>query len=222
MDRELDSIAAATAAKLLQSCPNLCNPIDDSPPGFPVPGILQARTLEWVAISFSNAWKWKVKVKSLSCVRLYRPHGLQPTRLLRPWDSPGKNPGVGCHYLLQRVALYCMALSFIELDKAVVHVISLVSCLKPSHPFLNSVCICLKLSHLSPAALSCEASFMGLRLFSLFDCTHCEARFLPSWYLYLQRALHMRDAGESCLCTHKWQFSGMHPSLLAWVNSNHY
>ena len=57
-------------AKLLQSCPTLCNPIDGSPPGSPVPGILQARTLEWVAISFFNAWKWKVKVKSLSCVRL--------------------------------------------------------------------------------------------------------------------------------------------------------
>jgi len=57
------------AAKSLQSCPTLCNPIDGSPPGFPVPGILQERTLEWVAISFSNAWKWKVKVKSLSRVR---------------------------------------------------------------------------------------------------------------------------------------------------------
>ena len=56
-------------AKSLQSCPTLCNPIDGSPPGSPVPGILQARTLEWVAISFSNAWKWKVKVKSLSLVR---------------------------------------------------------------------------------------------------------------------------------------------------------
>ena len=54
------------AAKSLQSCPTLCDPIDGSPPGFPVPGMLQARTLEWVAISFSNAWKWKVKVKSLS------------------------------------------------------------------------------------------------------------------------------------------------------------
>ena len=63
-------IIAAAAAKLLQSCPTLCNPIDSSPSGFPVPGILQARTLEWVAISFSNAWKWKVKVKSLSRVWL--------------------------------------------------------------------------------------------------------------------------------------------------------
>ena len=58
------------AAKSLQLCPTLCNPIDGSPPGSPVPGILQARTLEWVAISFSNAWKWKVKVKSLNPVRL--------------------------------------------------------------------------------------------------------------------------------------------------------
>ena len=58
--------AAAAAAKSLQSCPTLCDPIDGSPPGSPIPGILQARTLEWVAISSSNAWKWKVKVKSLS------------------------------------------------------------------------------------------------------------------------------------------------------------
>ena len=65
------SVAAAAAAKSLQSCPTLCNPIDGSPPGSPVPGILQARVLEWVAISFSNAWKWKVKVKSLSRVRLF-------------------------------------------------------------------------------------------------------------------------------------------------------
>ena len=63
--------AAAAAAKLLQSCLTLCDPIDGSPPDSTVPGILQARTLEWVAISFSNAWKWKVKVKSLSHVRLF-------------------------------------------------------------------------------------------------------------------------------------------------------
>ena len=60
----------AAAAKSLQSCPTLCDPIDGSPWGSAVPGILQARTLEWVAISFSNAWKWKVKGKSLSRVRL--------------------------------------------------------------------------------------------------------------------------------------------------------
>ena len=59
------------AAKLLQSCPTLCDPIDGSPPGSPIPGILQARTLEWVAVSFPNAWKWKVKAKSFSRVRLF-------------------------------------------------------------------------------------------------------------------------------------------------------
>ena len=62
--------AAAAAAKLLQSCPTLCDLIDGLLPGSPVPGILQARTLEWGTISFSNAWKWKVKVKLLSRVRL--------------------------------------------------------------------------------------------------------------------------------------------------------
>ena len=66
----LKLVAAAAAAKPRQSCPTLCDRMDSSPPGPPVPEILQARTLEWVAISFSNAWKWKVKVKSLSRVRL--------------------------------------------------------------------------------------------------------------------------------------------------------
>ena len=56
----------AAAVKSLQSCPTLCDPTDGSPPGSPIPGILQAGTLEWVAISFSSAWKWKVTVKSLS------------------------------------------------------------------------------------------------------------------------------------------------------------
>ena len=93
-----DLVPAAATAKSLQSCPTLCEPIDGSPPGFPVPGILQARTLEWGAISLSNAWKWKVKVKLLSRVRLQRPHGLQPTRLLHPRDFPGRSTGVGCHW----------------------------------------------------------------------------------------------------------------------------
>ena len=73
---------AAAAAKSLQSCPTLCNPIDGSPPGSAVPGILQARTLEWVAISFSNAGKRKVKVKSLSLVRL----------LATPWTEAHQAP----------------------------------------------------------------------------------------------------------------------------------
>jgi len=63
--------SAAAAAKSLQSCLTLCNRIDGSPPDSPVPGILQARTLEWVSTAFSNAWKWKVKVKSLSRVQLF-------------------------------------------------------------------------------------------------------------------------------------------------------
>ena len=62
----LEKGMAAAAAKSLQSCPTLCDPIDSNPLGSSVPGILQARTLEWAAISFSNAWKCKVKVKSLS------------------------------------------------------------------------------------------------------------------------------------------------------------
>ena len=65
------SIYPAAAAKSLQSCLTLCDPIDSSPPGSPVHGILQARTLEWVAISLSNEWKWKVKGKSLSQVWLF-------------------------------------------------------------------------------------------------------------------------------------------------------
>ena len=65
--------AAAAAAKSLQSCPTLCYCIDGSPPGSPIPGILQARILEWVAISFSNVWKWKVKVKVKSCPTLRDP-----------------------------------------------------------------------------------------------------------------------------------------------------
>ena len=67
---------AAAAAKSLQSCPTLCDPTDGSPPGSPIPGILQARTLEWVAISFANAWKWKVKVKS--CLTLSDPMDCSP------------------------------------------------------------------------------------------------------------------------------------------------
>ena len=70
------------AAKSLQLCLTLCDPIDGSPPGSSVPGILQARTLEWAAISFSNAWKWKVKVKSLSRVQLFA----------TPWTAAHQSP----------------------------------------------------------------------------------------------------------------------------------
>ena len=80
--KEVKCVYLAAAAKSLQSCPTLCGPIDGSPPGSPLLGILQARTLEWVAISFSNAWKWKVKVKLLSRVRL----------LATPWTAAHQAP----------------------------------------------------------------------------------------------------------------------------------
>ena len=103
MHQEENTAAATDAAKLLQSCPTLCDRIDGSPPGSAIPGILQARTLACVAISFSNVWKWSRSVMSDSS----RLHGLQPTRLFRPWDSPGKSTGVGCHCLLQAPLVRC-------------------------------------------------------------------------------------------------------------------
>ena len=91
----------AATAKSLQSCLTLCDPIDSSPPGSSVPRILQARTLEWVAIFFSNAWKWKVKVKSLSRVWLLATPWTTAYQALCPWDFPGKSTGVGCHCLVK-------------------------------------------------------------------------------------------------------------------------
>ena len=82
-------VLAAATAKSLQSCPTLCDPIDSSPSGSPIPGILQARSLEWEAISFSNAWKWKVKVKSLSRVQLF----------VSPWNTA--YPGSSVHGIFQ-------------------------------------------------------------------------------------------------------------------------
>ena len=79
---EMQVTAAAVAAKSLQLCPTWCDPTDGSPPGSAIPGILQARTLEWVAISFPNAWKWKVQVKLLSCVWL----------LATPWTAAYQAP----------------------------------------------------------------------------------------------------------------------------------
>ena len=92
--------AAATAAKSLQLCPTLCNPIDGSPPSSPIPGILQARTLEWVAISFSNARKWKMKVKMLSRVRL----------LATPWTAA--HTGSSIHGIFQAGVLEWGAIAF--------------------------------------------------------------------------------------------------------------
>ena len=90
----------AAAAKSLQSCPTLCDPIDGSPPGSPSLGF--SRQEHWSGLPFpspmheSEKWKWSRSVLSDS----YWPHGLQPTRLLHPWDFPGKSTGVGCHCLL--------------------------------------------------------------------------------------------------------------------------
>ena len=100
----LVGIYTAAAAKSLQSCPTLCDPIDSSPPGSPAPGILQARTLEWVAISFSNAWKWKSESEvAQSCRTLNDPMDCSPPGSSNPWDFPGKSTGVGCHCLLQAI-----------------------------------------------------------------------------------------------------------------------
>ena len=93
--------AAAAAAKSLQSCLTLCDPIDGSPPGSSIPGILQQE--HWSGLPFpspmheSEKWKWSRSVVFDS----QRPHGLQPTRLLRSWDFPGERTGVGCHCLLR-------------------------------------------------------------------------------------------------------------------------
>ena len=100
-DWHIHTAAAAAAAKLLQSCPTLCNPIDSSPPASPVPGILQARILEWVAISFSNTWKWEVKVKSLSRVQLFE----------TPWTACSP-PGSSIHGIFQARVLEWGAIAF--------------------------------------------------------------------------------------------------------------
>ena len=89
---------STAAAKSLQSCPTLCYPVDGSPPGFLVPGILQARTLEWVATSFSNACMHAKLIQS--CPTL-QPRRRRLTRLLCPQDCLGKKTGVGSHFLLQ-------------------------------------------------------------------------------------------------------------------------
>ena len=95
----LSIFCISSAAKLLHLCPTLCNPIDGSPSGSPVPGILQARALKWVAISFSNAWKWKVKVKSLSRVQLP----------VTPWTAAYQVPppmGLSqLHFFIQKCAV---------------------------------------------------------------------------------------------------------------------
>ena len=108
----------AAAAKSLQSCLTLCDPIDGSPPGSPVPGLLQARTLEWVAISFSNAWKWSRSVVSNSS----RPHELQPTRLRCPWDFPGKSMPVTVDSIKSYIYYVFFSYTYIPMIKFNLHI----------------------------------------------------------------------------------------------------
>ena len=113
------------AAKSLQWCPTLCDPIDGSPPGSSVPGILQATTLEWVAISFSSAWKWKVKVKSLSRVRL----------LATPWTAAYKAPpsmGFSRQEYWSRVPLPSPSITFKHIQ---------MQTLRPHHIYSIRTCI---------------------------------------------------------------------------------
>ena len=100
-------------AKSRQSCPTLCNPTDGSPPGSPVPGIGFSRQEHWSGLPFlspmheSEKWKWSRSVVSDSL----QPHGLQPTRLLHPWDFPGKSTGMGCQCLLWKMPNDTLSLS---------------------------------------------------------------------------------------------------------------
>ena len=110
----------AAAAKSLQLCPTLCDPIDGSPLGSAVPEILQARTLEWVAISFSNAWKWKVKVKSLSRVWPSATPWTAAYQAPPSMGFPGKSTGVGCHCLLRNGILLCQKKEHIWISSNVV------------------------------------------------------------------------------------------------------
>ena len=134
----LYSKAAAAAAKSLQSCPTLCDPIDGSPPGSPIPGILQARTLEWVAISFSSAWKWKVKGKSLSRDPMdcsppgSSVHGIFQARVLE-WGtiafSVSSSLDTGNLWLI--FCFFCFAFANIlhKLNHVICNLLSLTSCI---------------------------------------------------------------------------------------------
>ena len=98
-------MTAAAAAKSLQLCPTLCDPIDGSPPGSLVPGILQARTLEWLAISISYAWKWKWKWSHSVVSDSLWPHGLSQARPPCPSPTPG---GYLKSYLLNAYRRKCV------------------------------------------------------------------------------------------------------------------
>ena len=115
------------------SCVQLCATPQTAAYQAPLsPGILQARTLEWVAISFSNAWKWKVKVKSLSRVWLVATPWT--AAWLRPWDFPGESTGVGCHCLLCCDPIDCSKSDFPVLHYEFVQTHVHESGVQPSHP----------------------------------------------------------------------------------------
>ena len=185
---------AAAAAKSLQSCLTLHDPIDGNPPGSPVPGILQARTLEWVAISFSNAWKWSHSVMSDSS----RPHGLQPTRFLCPWDFPGKSTGVGCHCLLrvedESLPSRGLPSCFLSVDDWLQGDRSVVSSITqwPLHSHLPSAQVFVSVLSLSPTLWPCALVFPNQHIPLLFvphcgrsSSTDCRHSVLDTiWYLF--------------------------------------
>ena len=135
----------AAAAKSVQSCPTLCDPIYGSPSDSPIPGILQARTLEWVAISFSSAWKWKVKVKSLSRVRL----------LATPWTAAFQAPpsmgfsrqeywsGVPLRMTSRKIKICKFTLGFILLSFILAYIRDVFVCVRGSRQqhSLQNLCI---------------------------------------------------------------------------------
>ena len=193
-----DLAAAAAAAKSLQSCLTLCDPIDISPPGSPIPGILQARTLEWVAISSSNACKWKVKLKSLSHVRL----------LATPWTTAYQCPpsmGLFRQEYWSGMSLLSLAsnLDWLSISHMVIYMFQCYS-LKSSH------------THLLPESKVCS---LHLCLFCLCFLIHClgwsqtslvaeTVKRLPTMRETQVQSLGWEDLLEKEMATHS--------SILAW------
>ena len=181
------TIHATTTTKSLQSCPILCDPTDSSPPGSAVPGILQARTLEWVAISFSNAWKRKVKVKSLSRVRL----------LATPWTAAYQAP-LSMGFSRQEYW------SGLPLPSPTIHAMAWLSCIPPSSVLCWPVQVCLPCVPLwhrihwtsnFAAGLWCELRFLNI------------ASFLPCYILSAGRTWNMVGTQEIFLeMLNEWLF----------------
>ena len=172
----------AAAAKSLQSCPTLWDPIDGNPPGSPIPGILQGRTLEWVAISFSNAWKWKVKVKSLSHVWLFTtpwtaayqaPPSMgfsrqeywsgvplpSPKYILHNWNT--ESMVVDCGTISDAHSFYIFPLNFLLNPRRIIHLLAL----GIMYPCTWYTLIC---SHNSKALAPSYSFFIKLPFLSVF------------------------------------------------------